>query len=152
MNGERALVEGDVFEVDLPMRWADADMLGHMNNAVYFRFMEEARILMLTRAAQRSNDEMGKVVAHCSCDFIEPILYPATVRVRLIVEKIGRSSLTQINELYVVQNLEFGPYAKGKTVLVNIDVANKRASPWLPEDLLALGAVCRANALESKSR
>ena len=143
MSIKRTLVEGDIFEVDLPMRWADADMLGHMNNAVYFRFMEEARILMLTGAGQRSNGEMGKVVAHCSCDFIKPILYPAQVRVRLIVEKIGRSSLTQINELYVVQDLDAGPYAKGKTVLVNIDNATSRATAWTDEDLQALGAVCR---------
>lgn len=144
MSIERAVAEGDVFEVDLPMRWADADMLGHMNNAVYFRFMEEARILMLVAAGQRSNDEMGKVVAHCSCDFIKPILYPAKVRVRLIVERIGRSSLTQVNELYVVQDLEAGPYARGKTVLVNIDNATGRAAAWTDQDLRALGAVCRA--------
>jgi len=142
-SSKRPLAEGDVFEVDLPMRWADADMLCHMNNAVYFRMMEEARIKMLAAAGQRSNEQMGKVVAHCSCDFLKPIVYPAQVRVRLIVEKIGRSSLSQINELYVVDDLAFGPYARGKTVLVNIDPATSRACPWTPADLQDLGATCR---------
>lgn len=142
MSVVRELSAGDVFEVDLPMRWADSDMLRHMNNTVYFRLMEEARIHMLAAAGQDAVGDVVNVVVHCSCDFFRPITYPATVRVKLIVEKVGRTSLTQINELHVVQDLASGPYAVGKTVLVRMDGRENRPTPWPAEALLALGAVC----------
>ncbi len=142
MHDSRRLTEGDVFEVDLPMRWADSDMLRHMNNTVYFRMMEEARIKMLAAVDIDVAGEVGFVVVHCSCDFMRAITYPATVRVKLIVEKVGRTSLTQINELYVLEDLASGPYARGKTVLVSTDHVNNCAIPWTQEALTALGAVC----------
>ncbi|MCD8565542.1 MAG: acyl-CoA thioesterase [Burkholderiaceae bacterium] len=142
MSDQRPLATGDVFEIDLSMRWADADMLRHMNNAVYFRFMEEARVQMLAAAGLQAAGDVGAVVVHCSCDFMRAITYPATVRVRLIVEKIGRSSLTQINELFVLEDLAAGPYARGKTVLVCTDNLNNCAIPWANEALSSLGAVC----------
>ncbi len=141
MGESRQLQVGDQYEIDIPMRWADADMLQHMNNAVYFRFMEEARILMMAAAGMRSTDEVGKVVAHCSCDFLRAITYPATVRVRLTVEKIGRTSLTQLNELFVEHDLDAGPYAKGRTVLVNIHHGRGEPIPWTEQDLRAFGSV-----------
>jgi len=133
---------GDVFEVDLPMRWSDADMLRHLNNAVYFRFMEEGRIQMLAAAGLKAADDVGNVVVHCSCDFLRAITYPATIRVKLIVEKVGRTSLTQVNEIYVVEDLAAGPYARGKTVLVSMDNINNCSTPWSAHALSALGAVC----------
>lgn len=138
----RPLIEGDAFEVDLPMRWADTDMLRHMNNTVYFRMMEEARIQMLAAADIDVAGAVGYVVVHCSCDFMRAITYPATVRVKLIVEKIGRTSLTQINELYVLEDLAAGPYARGKTVLVSMDSTKNCSTAWSPQALMALGAVC----------
>lgn len=144
MTIDHALTPGDVFEVDLPMRWADADMLQHLNNAGYFRFMEEARIRMLAAAGLKADGSVGNVVAHCACDFLRPITYPATVRVKLVVERIGRTSLTQINDIYVVEDLAFGPYARGKTVLVSMDNATGKPAPWTPEALAALGQVCQA--------
>lgn len=145
MSEPRELSIGDVFEVDLPMRWADADMLRHMNNAVYFRFMEEARVQMLAAAGLEAAGDVGNVVVHCSCDFLRAITYPATVRVQLTVEKVGRSSLTQAVELYVVQDLQSGPYARGKTVLVSMDNVNNCSTPWTKQALMALGQVCAPN-------
>lgn len=144
MSTDRLLEVADVFEVDLPMRWADADMLQHLNNAAYFRFMEEARIKMLAAAGLKADGSVGNVVAHCACDFIRPITYPATVRVRLVVERIGRTSLTQMNEIYVVDDLAFGPYARGKTVLVSMDNVSGKPAAWTKEALVALARVCQA--------
>ena len=33
-----------VFEMPLPIRWGDMDAMGHVNNTVYFRYMETVRI------------------------------------------------------------------------------------------------------------
>lgn len=143
MTKDRSLTVGDVFETDIAMRWADSDMLRHLNNTGYFRFMEEARIQFLAAAGLSATDADGNVVAHCSCDFLHPITYPATIRVRLTAQKIGRTSLTQYNELFVLHDLARGPYARGTTVLVNMDAALNRPTPWTESLLGALGQVCR---------
>jgi len=142
MPTDRTLEIGDAFEVDLPMRWADADMLQHLNNAAYFRFMEEARIRLLAAAGLKADGAVGNVVAHCSCDFIRPVTYPATIRVKLIAERIGRTSLTQVNEIFVVEDLAHGPYARGRTVLVSMDAATGKPAPWTGQALAALARVC----------
>lgn len=143
MSTDWTLEVGDAFAVDLPMRWADADMLQHLNNAAYFRFMEEARIRMLAAAGLKADGSVGNVVAHCACDFIRPITYPATIRVKLIVERVGRTSLTQVNEIFVQEDLAYGPYARGKTVLVSMDSASGKPSPWTSQALSALARVCQ---------
>ena len=39
-----------VFETRFPIRWGDMDAMGHVNNAVYFRYMETVRIEWMTQA------------------------------------------------------------------------------------------------------
>ena len=43
----RILAVGDTHQVDLPLRWGDSDALNHLNNTLYFRLMEEARMRIL---------------------------------------------------------------------------------------------------------
>lgn len=106
---QRKLREGDWYDCDIAMRWADSDMLRHMNNAVYFRLMEEARIQMLAAAGVSSTAQEGVVVVHCACDYLKPITYLATVRVRHIVEKVGRTSLTHRTEFTFYRTWLKGP-------------------------------------------
>lgn len=135
MSDQRTLSVGDWFDQDIPMRWADSDMLRHMNNAVYFRLMEEARIQMLVAAGVASTDQEGVVVVHCACDYLKPITYPATVRVRHTVEKIGRTSLTHQTAFYVCEDMAFGPYARGRSVMVRIQRPAETPVPW-PQTVL----------------
>lgn len=146
MNSPRALSEGDYFDVEIPMRWADADMQRHMNNAVYFRFMEEGRILMLTAAGTAPVPDEAVVVAHCACDFLKEIAYPATLRVRHVVERIGRSSLTHRVEMSVLADLANGPYAIGRSVMVRINRRSGESIPWPAEILSRLAAICHPAA------
>ena len=135
VNEQQALTEGDWYDRDIVMRWADSDMLRHMNNAVYFRLMEEARIQMLAQAGVSSTDQEGVVVVHCACDYLKPITYPATVRVRHIVEKVGRTSLTHRTEFYVLEDLAQGPYATGRSVMVRVKRPPETPVPW-PKQVL----------------
>jgi len=141
MNAQRTIAEGDYFDVVIPMRWADADMQQHMNNAVYFRFMEEGRILMLSAVGVSSTGQEAVVVAHCACDFLREITYPATLRVRHIVERLGRSSLTHRVEMCVLDDLESGPYAIGRSVMVRVNRATAKSAPWPVEILAKLAAI-----------
>ena len=61
------------------------DMLGHVNNTVYFRYMEQARIEWMAAlvGAHEAEDGPLPVVVNASCNFRVPLVYPADVEVRM---------------------------------------------------------------------
>lgn len=131
----RSLQVGDRHHVDLPMRWGDADALNHMNNTVYFRLMEEARMQMLRSSGMSlPTGQEGFILAHASCDFLRSFTYPCDVRVIHQVTRVGRSSLDTELILEKVDD-QTGPYARGRTVMVWMDYATNRSAP-LPQQVL----------------
>ena len=59
-----------VFEMSLPIRWGDMDAMGHVNNTVYFRYMETVRIEWM-RAVGCNPDPQGQgpVIVNAFCNF-----------------------------------------------------------------------------------
>ena len=125
------------FTLDIPLRWGDLDAMGHLNNTLYFRLLEEARIQWLaslklpTHAASH-----GPILANISCDFVRPMMYPNIARVVQTVTKLGRSSLN--HECTIETIAEPGVlYAKSSSVIVWMDYAAGKSCPW-PDDVRAL--------------
>jgi acyl-CoA thioester hydrolase len=117
------------------IRWSDMDALGHVNNTVYFRYMEQARIEWLYAAAERAGGYdrgQGPVIANASCDFLAPLLYPGTVEVRMYVGDVGRTSVGSFYELH----MKGRKYADGAAHIVWIDLKSGRPTP-LPDALVA---------------
>ena len=130
---------GDTYDIDVKMRWADGEGLQHLNNAVYFRFMEEGRISMFYSAHITDSSQFGPVVVHCSCDFKKQITYPATIRVRMRLVKLGRSSMEHEVDLLVVEkDGSLDLRAQGRSVMVWMDFQSEKSHPWPPEVLAAL--------------
>ena len=75
----------------IPIRWGDMDAMGHVNNTVYFRFMEQARISWFGRLlpGDEAWHSTGIVIANASCNYKRAITYPGTVEVRLYVGAPG---------------------------------------------------------------
>jgi len=130
----RILAVGDTHQVDLPLRWGDSDALNHLNNTLYFRLMEEARMQILYDAGFELPANDGAILAHASCDFLRPLTYPATVRVTHKVTRIGRSS-ADFELLLEKVGDDAGPYARGRNVLVWMDYVANTSAPWPPEVL-----------------
>jgi len=110
----------------MPIRWGDMDAMGHVNNTVYFRFMEQARIswfnaLVPERDAWRST---GIVIVNASCNYKRPITYPGTVEIRLLVGEPGSSSVPTFYELRVDDDP--APYADGAAVVVFVDMQSQK--------------------------
>src|SRR6185503_4517804 len=87
----------------IPMRWGDMDAMGHVNNTVYFRYMEQARIswfdaLVPNEEAWKST---GIVIANASCNFKRAINYPGTVEIQVFIGAPGGSSVPTFYELRV---------------------------------------------------
>ena len=117
-----------------PIRWGDMDMLGHVNNTVYFRYMEQARIEWIYTLAggQGYADGHGPVIVNASCNFTLPIVYPGDVEVRMFIGEPGRTSIGSFYELRVAGK----QYADGAARMVWSDHASGRPVP-LPEYVVA---------------
>ena len=117
-----------------PIRWGDMDMLGHVNNTVYFRYFEQARIEWasgLDPDGQAYGSGSGPVIVNASCTFLEPLVYPGEIEVRMYLCDAGRSSVGSHYEL----SLDGKLYAEGAAKIVWIDRASGRSVP-LPDAIV----------------
>ena len=82
-----------VHDMVLSIRWGDMDTMGHVNNTVYFRYMETVRIEWM-RAVGCDPDPQGQgpVIVNAFCNFYRQLEYPGDVRVKLYVSDPGRTT------------------------------------------------------------
>ena len=100
------------------VRWGDLDAFGHVNNATYLVYAQEARF------AWSKMIEM--VVARAEVDFIAPIYDGDTfLDIELWVSAIGNSSFTMTYEIKMKGEL----VARVKTVQVTVDMGTKKSQP-----------------------
>lgn len=138
-SGKQAPEVGGVFSCTMPVRWGDLDALNHVNNTVYFRYFEETRIQLFARAGLAIGEKRNILLAHASCDFLRPLLYPATVVVSLILTRVGRTSL-HFDTIITCPDDPENPYATGKNVMVGADTRMNRPEPWTASELAALAS------------
>ena len=66
-----------VFEMHIPIRWGDMDMMGHVNNTVYFRYLETIRIEWLSSIGYPPNPSgQGPVIVNAFCNFTDSLNTP----------------------------------------------------------------------------
>lgn len=128
-----------VFELSIPIAWGDMDALGHVNNVMYFRYMESARVeWMRSINAQPNAEGEGPVIVNTFCNFYQAMVYPGQVSARLYVANPGRSSFDTFVTLSHSDAPEVICAAGGATV-VWTDLPAQRAAA-LPQQLrLRLG-------------
>ncbi len=118
-----------------PIRWGDMDAMGHVNNTVYFRYMEQARIEWLYDVSAARGYEAGgtgPVIVNASCTFELPLVYPGSVEVRMSLGGLGRSSVGSFYELFK----DGRRHAEGAAKIVWIDLSSGRPTS-LPEAIAA---------------
>ena len=118
------------------IRWGDMDAMGHVNNTVYFRYMEQARISWFDRLVPEADawQSTGIVIANAACNYRRAITYPGVVEVRLYIGAPGGASVPTTYELRVEDDPV--PYADGAAVVVFIDMKTQR-SRRIPEEIRA---------------
>lgn len=126
-----------IFTTILPIRWGDMDGMGHVNNTVYFRYMEQARIEWFESLGYNTgqNAREGPVIVNASCTFLVPLVYPGNIEVRMYLGQPGRSSLPTHYELRLAGSDTL--YAHGDAKVVWIDPAGGR-SISLPDNMRTL--------------
>ncbi|MBK7356255.1 MAG: acyl-CoA thioesterase [Propionivibrio sp.] len=117
----------------VPIRWGDMDAYRHVNNTVYFRYMEQARVEYLERIGYAIvPQDTAPVIINASCTFLLPLTYPGNVEVMMFFGAPGRSSFLSSYEIRLQGDDTL--YATGEAKIVWTDVASGR-SVMIPEDL-----------------
>lgn len=82
-----------VHEMTIPIRWGDMDAMNHVNNTLYFRYLEIARIeWMHSIGAAPDPQGEGPVILNAFCNFYKQLEYPGDVRVKMYVSDPGRTT------------------------------------------------------------
>jgi acyl-CoA thioester hydrolase len=102
---------------EIPVAWGDMDAFGHVNNTVYLRWFETARIEWLDQVEFPEDGVLGPILARTEIDYRRPVKWRDTVTVSVGVIRVGRTSVTLG---YRVMSASFGGevVAEGMTVVV----------------------------------
>lgn len=85
------LLEDFPVRISLPVEWGQMDAFGHVNNTVYFRYFESARIAYFEKAeilTYMETHAIGPILRDTQCRFRIPLSYPDTVTVGACISKI----------------------------------------------------------------
>jgi acyl-CoA thioester hydrolase len=116
--------------IHVPIAWGDMDAYGHVNNTVYFRLFESARIEYL-RAIRftegGTGGGTGPILASTECQFRRPLEFPDTVRVGARTVDVAADRFTME---YVVVSEKLGEVAaRGTGVVVSYDYGAGSKAP-----------------------
>jgi acyl-CoA thioester hydrolase len=118
------------------VRFGDLDAMRHLNNVVFLRYFETARIAYLKQLvpahdpANPERDDFGVIFAECHINYRSPVYFDETVEVRCKIGTVRRSSFRVEFEMRVEGRLA----AEGYGVLVGFDYVNQQAAQ-LPDSL-----------------
>lgn len=128
------MLEGFPITVEVPVAWGDMDAFGHVNNTVFFRWFETARIAFLEAiefTAGGDGGGVGPILASAACRFRRPVTYPDTVMVGVRTDDIGEDRFTHIYR--VVRSGSGEVVAEGESVVVAYDYDAGRKAAIPPE-------------------
>lgn len=124
-------------EMLIPIRWGDMDVMGHVNNTIYFRYLEIVRLAWFDAIGCPANPQgEGPVIINAFCNFLRQLEYPGDVLAKHYIRNPGRSSL----DTYVTLERADAPgeiYASGGSKMVWVDFPRQKSAP-LPDWLRAL--------------
>lgn len=114
------------WSMPISSRWADCDGYGHVNNAVYYSWIDTAVTTMAIEFGVLRNEaapSIGLCVAS-ACDFLAPIGFPETIEAHVRLSHIGTKSLRY--EVALFQSGSLVPAAVGHFVHVFVDRESRR--------------------------
>ena len=89
-------------EVNMAVRWGDMDAYNHVNNTVYFRYMEQCRLEWFAKLGFKTvDDDIVPILVEANCRFIRAVTHPSTVRVTIRVTDIGPKIVETTHDIFV---------------------------------------------------
>jgi len=128
-----------IHETVISIRWGDMDSYRHINNTVYFRYMEQARIEWTTSMGFSSIAEKeAMIMVNGFCNFYKQVSFPGTLCIKTFVGAMGNSTVDLINTMELVGAEKHDARvlcAAGGATMLWVDLEKNKSMPW-PESLL----------------
>lgn len=121
--------------VEADIAWGEMDSFGHVNNVVFFRYFENARVELLRRVGWfdlKKSHGMGPIVASASAKFRKPLKYPDHILVGARIADIQSDRVTIEHAIFSTAWDAIA--AEGPAVVVNYDYGKGAKAP-LPDGL-----------------
>lgn len=129
------LTKGYPVVIEIPVAWGEMDAFQHVNNVVYFRYFESARIAYFEKLDildLMNRTGIGPILASTSCSFRIPLKYPDKVLSGVRVTNIGEDRFIMNYIVVSVKNKKVA--AEGDGVIVTFNYRENRKS-LIPEEL-----------------
>jgi acyl-CoA thioester hydrolase len=131
---------------DMPTRWMDNDVYGHVNNVTYYSYFDTVANLYLIEVGGLDihNAPVVGFVVESRCQYHAPVAFPEQLEAGLVVKQLGNRSTTY--GIGIFKAGEESAAAHGDFVHVFVNRATNRAAP-IPDALrTALAAIARPDA------
>jgi acyl-CoA thioester hydrolase len=137
MNGTPVVIEKQI-----EIRWADLDAFGHVNNAVYLTYLEEARDSWLEAMVPQGRSTWDYVLARVAIDYRRELREEdGYVLASCRLSRLGRSSIVTREE---VRTLQGELSAEAETVMVARDQSTGRSRALTPAERESFGRLSEA--------
>jgi acyl-CoA thioester hydrolase len=126
-----------VFTAVIPLRWSDLDADGIVNNAVYFRLMEETRMQWLrSLGLSATPPDCLSILRNAACSYLRPLPFPGDAGISVFITHVGRTSVRTAYTLFSPAAPQ-AICAEGYATIVWYNPVEKR--PWpLPDSISRL--------------
>ncbi len=128
-------------KLELPVLWGDMDMARHVNNLVYLKWTETARVRLFENMMETGfNNEMGPILAWQDCKYIYPMTYPDTALVTCAVKEILVDRFILESQIYSTTHMRIAAISLQSIIPYNYVELKKIPLPALwSEKLQQLG-------------
>jgi len=113
--------------IEIPVAWGEMDSMGHVNNIIYFRYFESARMVYLKRIGfleEKDRTGVGPILASTRCDFRKPLVFPDKISVGVRVDDIEADRFVTY---YRLVSHKLGKVAaEGEGLVVCYDYENRK--------------------------
>ena len=118
--------------IQFPIAWGEMDSFQHVNNAMYFRYFESARMAYFQRSAILPDGKLasvGPILASTSCRFKLPLKYPDTIEVGARVSDVQNDRFTMTYAVASQKHQRIAAIGEGLIVSFNYDQGQKTPLP-----------------------
>jgi acyl-CoA thioester hydrolase len=130
------LLAGFPITVERALEWGEMDAMNHLNNAVYFRLFESARIAYFNKVGifdEMERSGVGPILKSTSCKFRLPLVFPDTVTIGAKVNNIEADRYLMFYAIFSHKHQKLA--AEGEGLVVSFNYRTNEKAP-LTKDII----------------
>jgi acyl-CoA thioester hydrolase len=124
-----SIADGFQYKTLIPIRFADIDAFGHVNNAIYLTYFEIARSTYWEEVIKWDWDEVGIIIRRSVVDYLKPILLTDEIYTYVKTSRIGTSSFDLDYIIVKIVDGQEEICTSGQTLCVTFDYKTNKPVP-----------------------